>query len=136
MNLRRSWPGLVLFATLVAGAIAGGAGGAVVTTTVAMLVVGPAYLIQQRMRRRRGGVSPSGRGLDRDADEVMTGIALTYLGALSRSWRLQLAVHAGGVAFVACAWVVAGRGWAVAWIGVSLAVTLMSFAWAQLTQRR
>src|SRR5216684_3064174 len=94
MNLRRYWPGLVLFVTLVIGAIVGGVGGAVVTSTIAMLVVGPGYLIQQRVRRRRGGAAPSGR-----------------------------------VALVALSWVVAGRGWAVAWVGISLTLTLVSFAW-------
>jgi hypothetical protein len=129
MNLRRYWPGLVLFVTLVIGAIAGGVGGAVVTSTIAMLVVGPGYLIQQRVRRRRGGAAPSGRGLGRDADEVMTAIALTYLGALNKSRRVRFAVYSGGVALVALCWVVAGRDWAVAWVVVSLTLTLVSFAW-------
>ena len=138
MNLSRYWPGLVLFVTLVVGGIVGGVGGAVVSTTVAMLFVGPAYLIQQRVRRARGGAAPAGRALGRDADEVMTGIAQAYLGAMNRSRGVRIAVYVGGVVLVAVTWVVAGQGWAVAWIGVSLALTLVSFsvAWAQRLRRR
>lgn len=137
MNLRRYWPGVILFVALVIGAILGGVGGAVVTPTVAVLVVGPAYLIQQRVRRRRGGAAPSGRGLGRDADEVMTAIASMYLRALNRSWRVRFAVYAGGVALVVLIWVVAGRGWAVAWLGISAALVLVSssVAWAQRLRR-
>jgi hypothetical protein len=125
--IRKYWPGYALLLAALLGAIASGVGGAVVATSTAMLVVGPGYLFQRRFQRRRGQM-PTGRGLDHDADTAMNALATRYLVVVDRDWRLRAAVYGGEVALVAVMWLAAGRGWALALIGLTVVVTVVSLA--------
>jgi hypothetical protein len=127
MNLRRYWPGYALLVAALMGAIAGGTGGAVVVATLALLAIGPSYLVQKRLQRRNG-IAPSGRGLDRGADEAMTALVTGYLLALNRSPRVRAAVYVGGVALVALMWLIAGPGWALAPVGWAVVLTVVAAA--------
>jgi hypothetical protein len=134
MNVRRYWPGYALLLTAAVGAIAGGIGGAVVTLTLALLVVGPGYLIQERVRRRHGA-APSGRGLDREANEALDALALRYLTLVNRSRLVRLGVFAGSTLLVAVIWVVFGRGWAIAAVGYSVLTAAVSIVRVQFRRR-
>jgi hypothetical protein len=127
VSFRRYWPGYALLLAALLGAFAGGVGGAVVAPMAAVLIVGPGYLLQRRLQRRRGHM-PTGRGLDRDADTAMNALATGYLVAMNRNWRLRAAVYGGGIALVSLMWIAAGRGWALALIGVTVVVTVVSIA--------
>jgi hypothetical protein len=47
---------------------------------------------------------------------------------MNRNWRLRAAVYGGGIALVSLMWIAAGRGWALALIGVTVVVTIVSLA--------
>jgi len=127
MNVSRYWPGYALLLTAAVGATFGGVGGAVVVPMLALLVVGPGYLIQQRVRRRRGAM-PSGGGLDRDADEALNELTLSYLKLVNRSRLVRLGVCAVDVLSVAVIWVVGGPGWAIAVIAFSVLMAALNIA--------
>jgi hypothetical protein len=135
MRFKRFWPAYGFLAAAVLGGVFLGFGGVVVVPMIAMLVIGPAYLVQQRVRRRRG-VAPSGRGLDRDADEAMTRFAAVYLQAVGRSRLVRVCVYAGNIALVAGLWVFAGSGWALASVGLWLALTALAVIQGRLRSQR
>ena len=129
LNLSRDWPGLILGLLAVVGGIAGAVfggfgyavGWAVVTPMLGILVVGPAWLIQQRVRRRRG-TAPSGGLLTRDADEVMTALAMAELRLIQRhrvaAYVLTIVVFGGGFVFI---WRMSSLTLAIILVGVPIA---------------
>ena len=133
-RVRSWWPGLALVVACVVGLAWKGIGGAVVGVMLALLVVGPAYLIQNGIRRRRGHAA-SGRGLHRDADEVMDRFASGYLRVLRRRRGAQLAALMVTAGMLTALWVVAGAAWVLATgIGYVL-MGAITFALARRDQR-
>ena len=129
------WPGLALVAAFAAGVVWLGIGGGVVGSMLALLVVGPAYLIQNTIRRRRGH-DVSGRGLHRDAGEIMDRFAHGYLQVVRGHRSVRLAQVMLSVGILTGLWVVAGPGWAVATMVAYVLTWVIAYAAARRARRR
>jgi 1,4-dihydroxy-2-naphthoate octaprenyltransferase len=129
-NLRRlgsQWPGLLVVAAFLVGIGFAGFGAGVVTAMLAVLVAGPAFLLQRRRRRQRG-FAPSGRGLDRDANEAMAALALAELRLMNRHRSARLGAFAVTGGILGAMWLVAGRSWVLAVLVLWGLVTAFSAA--------
>lgn len=123
----RHWPAVALLLAFFVGLGFAGVGGGVLATTLAVLLVGPAFLIQKRIQRRRG-LTPSGRGLDVEADAFFERMARAEVNGMRRhpllGW-LMLVAEVGGLAAV---WLLLGQGWALSVIVATALLTCAAYA--------